>query len=130
MTGFRSGWWAAAVLAAATVMASPLRAAGGDPSAAGAYCPLPEQGQVPECLKPAKAEFGDFFEAIEAGGVNDSQSRKLETALAGSSQEESYLALSSLAYGYFRLAQRAAADPSATPRLTARLERTLGVGVR
>ena len=74
---------------------------------------------------------GDLFqvrrqklESLEAGGVDDSQSQRLEAALGGSSSdEESYLALSSLAYGYFRLAQRAAVDPEARPRLTARLDR-------
>ena len=115
------------VLVVLTVTPLPLahaRAAGDDPAKAGAYCPLPEPGQVPQCLAPARAEFGDFFDAVEAGDVDESQARRLEAALArGASGEEPYLALSSLAYGYFRLAQRAAADPHARPELTERLDR-------
>jgi hypothetical protein len=100
------------------------RGDGSDPTSAGAYCPLPEPGQVPRCLDPARAQFGDFFEAVEAGKLEDGESQRLEAALGGSaSPEEAYLALSSLAYGYFRLAQRAAADPEARPELTERLER-------
>lgn len=120
----RATGWAAALLAAGVLLPLSLQASGNDPSQAGAYCPLPELGQVPQCLAPAKAEFGDFFAAVEAGGVEDSQSRRLEAALAsGSTGDESYLALSSLAYGYFKLAQRAAADPSSRPELAARLDR-------
>ena len=115
---------AAALLAGALLVPQSPWAASDDPSKAGAYCPLPEPGQVPQCLAPAKAEFGDFFQAVEDGGVDDSHSQQLEAALAaGSSNEDAYLALSSLAYGYFRLAQRAAASPEARPELTARLER-------
>ncbi len=115
---------AAAMLAAATLLPGLATGAGGDPAQSGAYCPLPEPGQVPRCLAPAKAEFGDFFAAVEAGGVDDSQSQTLEAALSGTfSQEESYLALSSLVYGYFRLAQRAAVNPATRPELTTRLNR-------
>ena len=114
----------AAVMLAVALLPDPLGAAGGDPAKAGAYCPLPEPGQVPQCLAPARAEFGDFFEAVEAGGIENHQSRRLEASLAGgSSKAEAYLALSSLTYGYFMLAQRAAADPLARPALTARLDR-------
>jgi len=124
MIGCRSLHRAAAVVAAAVLLPSAPHAAGDDPSKAGAYCPLPEPGQVPQCLAPAKARFGDFFAAVEAGGVDDSESLQLEAALASSAAgEEAYLALSSLTYGYFRLAQRAAADPRARPELAARLDR-------
>lgn len=124
MIGCRSVHRAAAVMAVAVLLPSALSAAGGDPSKAGAYCPLPEPGEVPQCLAPAKARFGDFFAAVEAGGVDDSESLQLEAALAGSGAgEEAYLALSSLTYGYYRLAQRAAADPAARPELAARLDR-------
>jgi hypothetical protein len=124
MNSSRSARRAGAILAAATLLPQSLSAAGGDPSKAGAYCPLPEPGQQPECLAPARAEFGEFFEAVEAGSVDESQSQRLESALAsGASDENAYLALSSLAYGYFRLAQRAATDPGARPELTNRLDR-------
>jgi hypothetical protein len=115
----------ALVLFAGTALSpGSARGDGDDPARAGAYCPLPEPGQVPQCLAPARAEFGDFFEAVESGDVNEAQSRRLEAALAGGASDEgSYLALSSLSYGYFRLAQAAAADPQARPELTARLDR-------
>ena len=114
---------AGAILAVAALLPLATGATGDDPAKPGAYCPLPEPGEVPQCQAPARAEFGDFFEAVESGGVDDRQAQRLEAALAGgSSDEELYLALSSLAYGYFRLAQRAAADPKARPELAARLD--------
>ena len=112
------------LLALVALPAGFARSDAGDPASAGAYCPLPEPGQVPQCLAPARAQFGDFFEAVESGNLEERESQRLEAALGGSaSPEEAYLALSSLAYGYFRLAQRAAADPQARPELTERLER-------
>ena len=35
--------------------------------AAGAYCSLPEKGEVPECLVPAQETYAEFFSAIGAG---------------------------------------------------------------
>ena len=78
----------AGLLATCVLLPSIPHAAGNDPSKAGAYCPLPEPGQVPQCLAPAKAEFADFFAAVEAGGVDDSESRRLEDALANSATGE------------------------------------------
>jgi hypothetical protein len=41
----------------------------------------------------------------------------------GAGADQPYLALNSLSYGYYRLAQRVASDPDADPALVARLER-------
>ena len=92
--------------------------------APGAYCPLPEPGEKAECLTPAKNTYGGFFDAVAAGRVEDDEMAQVETDLAaGASAENAYLALSSLAYGYYRMAQRAAADPEQDPIVIARLER-------
>ncbi|MCG8589550.1 MAG: hypothetical protein MJE66_09685 [Proteobacteria bacterium] len=97
--------------------------AGGDASAPGAYCRLPEPGQEPECLAPAKSQYGEFFAGVEAGNPDESALEDVEEAVARGLGEEAYWALSSLAYGYYRLSQRAAAAPDANPLLVARLER-------
>lgn len=90
----------------------------------GAYCPLPARGEKPRCLEPAVARYGEFFEAVEEGRADGSPlARVEETVAAGGSSEEAYLALSSLAYGYYRLSQRAAATPETPPEIAARLER-------
>ena len=91
----------------------------------GAYCPFPKPGEKPACMLPAKHEYGDFFAALDAeGDVGEAAAARLEADLAaGAGSENAYLALSSLAYGYYRLSQQAAAAPSADPELVARLER-------
>ncbi len=95
----------------------------GDPQP-GDYCPFPKAGEKPACMAPAEREYGDFFDSLDAGGLADADSRKLEADLRATKRDErSYLALSSLTYGYFRLAQRAASDPDAHPALVARLTR-------
>lgn len=96
--------------------------AGGDPSKVGAYCPLPEKGQKPVCLAPAEAAYGDFFEAVDAGAVSAAEAARVESDLSGASGDaQTYLALSSLSYGYYRLAEEVAASPEADPALSARL---------
>ena len=65
---------AVAMLAAVALTPQALLAAGDDATVAGAYCPLPEPGQVPQCLAPARAEFGDFFQAVDTGGVDTGES--------------------------------------------------------
>ena len=89
----------------------------------GAYCPLPEPGVEPECLAPARARYGPFFEALEQGEVDADEAARIEAELtAGSGDQEAYLALSSLAYAYWRLALRAAEAEAADPELVAQLQ--------
>ncbi len=114
-----------AALAAALVLfseATLARAAG--EIGAGAYCPLPVKGEKPACLEPARAEYGDFFSAVEAGALSDAAAAQVEAAVsAGAGSDQAYLALSSLAYGYFRLSKSAVAAQQRNPELLERLER-------
>jgi hypothetical protein len=97
--------------------------AAGDPAAAGAYCPLPPPGQKPRCLGPAEAEYGEFFAALAGGLPADAATARVEADLAaGPASENAYLALSSVAYGYWQISERAAATHP-DPALAARLER-------
>jgi hypothetical protein len=90
----------------------------------GAYCPLPEPGQRPACLEPARARYAEFFAALGAGALDDARAATLEADLvAGAASERAYLALSSLAYGYYWMAERAARDPRTLPEVQSRLER-------
>ena len=112
--------WLLALLASAS--AAGLARAAGNPATPGAYCPLPPPGQKPACLEPAKATYGEFFAALEHGVPADAATARLDADLAaGSASENAYLALSSVAYGYWRLSERAAAAQS-DPALAARLE--------
>lgn len=89
----------------------------------GAYCPLPEKGEVPQCLLPAQDNYEDFFTALD-GDAEPEALLDVETAVArGAEAEEAYLALTSLTYGYYRLAQRAAAHDETDPAIVARLSR-------
>lgn len=116
---------------AATLALVALCAAGGahaaPPGAAaapGAYCAIPEPGETPDCLDPAKSQFGDFFRAIDAGETDDAPLADVERAVAeGAGDAEGYLALSSLAYGYYQLSQRAARSETVDPAIASRLER-------
>jgi len=104
---------------------APAGARGADAASAGksgAYCPLPEPGQPAECLAPAQSRYQPFFGALEQGSFDPEAAARIERDLAPGS-DAPYDALSSLAYGYYRLARRAAADPDADPVLIARLER-------
>ena len=115
----------APVLAALLVLplgASDVRGAGGKQP--GAYCPLSKKGERPRCLEPAIAEYGEFFSALEEEGVTETGLARLEgDVAAGAGTKNAYLALSSLAYGYYRLSQRVAASGDTDPRFPARLER-------
>lgn len=88
----------------------------------GAYCPLPEPGQPAECLAPAQSRYRSFFGALEQGSFDAEAAARIEREVAPGS-DAPYDALSSLAYGYYRLARRAAASPHADPALVAHLER-------
>lgn len=109
------------------LLLAPLAAIGsaraaGDPAAAGAYCPLPPPGQKPRCLDPAQATYGEFFAALEGGVPPEAATARLDADLAaGPASANAYLALSSLAYGYWLLSERAAAAQT-DPALAARLE--------
>jgi len=97
---------------------------GAEAVAHGAYCPFPKAGEIPQCLEPAKREYQEFFTAVDADGVTDADVSRLERDVAaGAASKTPYLAISSLSYGYFRLAQRAAARPDEDPAVVARLER-------
>ena len=111
-----------AALLALPFGASDVRGAGGNEP--GAYCPLPKKGETPQCLEPAIAEYGEFFSALEEQDVSESRLARPEgDVAAGAEGDNAYLALSSLAYGYYRLSQRVATADEADPRFLARLER-------
>jgi hypothetical protein len=112
------------VLAAAGgsfVHAPAARAGGGDPSEPGAYCGLPEPGELPTCLQPAQARYADLFVALDQGGDLSRATDDVETDLTQTG-ENAYLALSSLAYAYWRLASTAAAAETVDPEVAATLE--------
>lgn len=92
-----------------------------DPSEPGAYCGLPEPGEVPSCLQPAQARYADLFVALDEGGDLAKAADPVEADLAQRG-EEAYLALSSLAYAYWRLASAAAAAERVDPEVAATLE--------
>lgn len=92
--------------------------------APGSYCPLPEPGQTPQCLDPARAQYESVFAALDDGAINDQQLEKLEADVAdGAGSDNAYLALSSITWVYYRLAQQAAAAPGEDPEIVARLDR-------
>jgi hypothetical protein len=95
----------------------------GDPSQPGAYCPFPKQGEKPVCFTEVEQEYSDFFAAVDSGRVDDPEVTELERTLTQEDRsEDRSLALSSLAYGYFTLAERAARSDHPDPALIARLE--------
>jgi hypothetical protein len=105
------------------MLGASLVAAVGDPSEPGAYCPFPKKGEKPVCFTEVEQEYSDFFAAVDSGQVDGPRVRELEETLKDTEQaEERALALSSLAYGYFMLAERAAASDRPDPALVARLE--------
>jgi hypothetical protein len=113
----------------ALVLLAAIASAGSAPGAdgeigPGAYCPLPEAGKVPTCLDPAQQTYGDFFTALDADGIDADSLAPVEAVVGrGASAEHAYLALSSLTYGYYRLAARAASSESTDPALVERLAR-------
>ena len=100
-----------------------------EPSAApGAYCPFPEPGQKPACLAPVQERYPAFLEGADRGRIDEAVTAGVEADLtAASDTRDAYLALSSLAYAYYRLAQREAANPGADPALVRRLEHWNGL---
>jgi hypothetical protein len=71
-----------------------------------------------------EAEYSDFLAAVDSGQVDDPKVNELERTLrSGGTVQNRSLALSSLAYGYFMLAERAAAEEHPDPVLVARLQR-------
>jgi len=91
----------------------------------GAYCPFPKPGEKPTCMTPAKEKYGEFFTALDGEGeVGDAALAQVEQDVAaGAASQDAYLALSSLAYGYYKLSQQAAETPGNDPEIVARLER-------
>jgi hypothetical protein len=131
-TGATSAEWssslgrrvAVAIFAGALFPHAVQAASGSEAGKAGAYCPLPAPGQKPSCLAPAQQEYGAFFAAVQEGRVEPTASDLVEADLAGASgTERAYLALSSVSYGYFRLAEQIGVRPDADPILLARLAR-------
>jgi hypothetical protein len=113
----------AVAVALALVLEAPVAGGAGD-IAPGAYCPLPEKGQTPQCLLPAKQEYGEFFTALDEGEFSDADAARLERDVAsGAASDTPYLAISSLSYGYYRLAQQAADNADEDPAVVARLQR-------
>ncbi len=113
-------------LTLATAAFCPLAAsaAGADKVAPGAYCPLPEPGQKRQCLDPARREYEDVFAALDDGAVSDEQLEVLEADVAsGAESDKAYLALNSITWVYYRIAQQAAAAPDEDPEVVARLDR-------
>ena len=100
----------------------PVSAGGG--TEPGAYCPLPEKGEVPQCMEPAQATYSSYFRALADGNLADADSAQLEQTVAeGAASEHAYLALSSLTYGYYQLARREAGRPEQDPEVALRLAR-------
>jgi len=87
----------------------------------GSYCALPVKGETPKCLAPAMQEYGEFFSALGDEKVDAANLERVERDLNAGS-DTAYLALSSLAYGYWRLSQRAAADSEPDPAIAEQLE--------
>jgi hypothetical protein len=111
-------------LASAIVLALAPAPAGGAGNKAGSYCPFPEKGQKPQCLTGAEERYSAFYKGIEAGRMDAADTARIEADLAaGGEAQHTFEALSSLAYGYYVLARRAAESPSVDPALKARLER-------
>ncbi len=122
MTPSRTARTAALLVISLFAAPSTARAAGDiEP---GAYCPLPKQGEKPRCLKTAMDQYKEFFAALDDESTDDAELGRVERDVAaGAASENAYLALSSLAYGYYQLSLRAAAQQSADPQVVARLER-------
>jgi hypothetical protein len=121
----RSEPFYALAAAMSLAVAAPFAATAGTGEVApGSYCPFPEPGQAPACLEPAQQEYANFFTAVDEGKISDADASQLESEVAsGAAGKAPYLAISSLSYGYYRLAQRAAESPGVDPVLAARLQR-------
>lgn len=109
-----------AVILWSTEAVSGARAGAAQP---GAYCPLPKKGEKPVCLAPAQAKYEAFFAGLDGGKLSGAAAAAVESDLTGDSPlQDTYLALSSLTYGYWRLAEQVGAAPDADPALLARLQ--------
>jgi hypothetical protein len=123
MKGVQTPSAIAAAVLAALALAAPW-AFGADEIEPGAYCPFPQKGETPKCLDPAQDEYAKFFSALAEGELSDQDVARLERDVAsGASSKAPYLAISSLSYGYYRLAKRAATNPDEDPAVVARLQR-------
>jgi len=100
------------------IVALALGAAARDPGQPGAYCPLPEPGEVPKCLAEAQQTYRGFFLGVEEGKLDDAAARQVEAAVRDGQVD----ALSSLSYGYFMLAHAQAAAEHPDAAHLARLE--------
>jgi hypothetical protein len=90
----------------------------------GSFCRLPEPGEKPVCLQPARDTYGEFFAAVEEGHVSDDLLDGPESALvAEPGSYEAYVALTSIAFGYLSLARHASDTADMNPELAGRLER-------
>ena len=90
----------------------------------GAYCKIPEEGQAAVCLEPAQSNYKEFFHGLSDGTLSDEEARRVESDVAtGADGDRAYEALSTLAYGYYRLARAASAEHGQDPEIVARLER-------
>lgn len=91
--------------------------------AAGAYCKIPEEGQASACLQPAQHNYTEFFSGLAQNKLSDEDAQRVERDVAqGAQSERSYEALSTLAYGYYRLARATSSRGGSDPEITARLE--------
>lgn len=98
--------------------------AGKDPSAPGAYCPLPKEGEVPSCLYGAKQTYQGFFLGLEQGKLDEAEAARIERDLKTAPPEKRFEALSTLSYGYFMLARNATTGSGQpNPAVVSRLER-------
>lgn len=94
----------------------------GKPSA-GAYCKIPEEGEASACLQNAQRSYTDFFRGLAQDRLSDVEAQRVERDVAeGAQSERSYEALSTLAYGYYRLARATSFRGGSDPETTARLE--------
>ncbi|NNL65747.1 MAG: hypothetical protein HKP30_05855 [Myxococcales bacterium] len=93
-----------------------------DPSAPGAYCPLPKAGEVPSCLEGAQESYGGFLLGVQDGELDEAEAARVEAAVRAAEGEARFDALSSLSYGYFMLGRAQAAAETPDPRLRERLE--------
>ena len=105
------------------VLAAILQLGAKDPSAPGAYCPLPKEGELPSCLADAQETYRGFYLGLQAGELDEAETERVESDLKGATPENRFEALSTLSYGYFTLALQLSRSDAPNPLLRARLER-------
>ncbi len=116
--------FALALSGAFLVLAPPSPAGEPGKPKPGAYCKIPEEGQPAVCLQPAQSSYKEFFDGLSAGALSDEDAHRVESDVAaGAGGERAYEALSTLAYGYYRLARAASTEHGQDPEIVARLER-------